>query len=163
MPQGGFSFEGGLDAGGLRFAVVVARWNAGITGQLSEGCLDELAAHGADADRVSRVDVPGCFELPLTAKELAASGRFDAVICIGAIIRGGTPHFEYVSSATAQGVLRATLDTGVPVVFGVLTTDNEQQAADRAGGPDGHKGREAALTAIEMAHTIRNIRRAQGA
>jgi 6,7-dimethyl-8-ribityllumazine synthase len=141
----------------MRFAVVVSRFNANITAALAEGCLDELRAHGASEEDVTAVEVPGCFELPLTARELAASGRYQAVICLGAVIRGETPHFEYVSSATAHGVQRAALDTGVPVVFGVLTTDNEEQARERAGG-SAHKGREAALTAIEIAQTLAKIR-----
>lgn len=158
LPQGGFSVEGGLDASGLRFGVAVARFNAQITGPLYEGCLDELRARGAaDAD-IDMVEVPGCFELPLAAKTLAASGAYDAVVCIGAVIRGDTPHFEYVSSGTASGVQQAALDTGVPVIFGVLTTDNEEQALARVGGAAGHKGREAALSAIEMARTIHRLR-----
>jgi 6,7-dimethyl-8-ribityllumazine synthase len=104
------------------------------------------------------VEVPGCFELALVAKELAATRKFDAVICLGAVIRGDTPHFEYVSSSAAMGVQRAAMDTGVPVIFGVLTTDNEEQALARAGGEHGHKGREAALTAIEIAQTMRRVR-----
>jgi 6,7-dimethyl-8-ribityllumazine synthase len=158
VPQGGFSYEGGLDASGLRFAVVTARFNAHVTSPLQDGCVDELGQRGARAGDVTAYEVPGCYELPLVAKELAASGRFDAIICLGAVIRGDTPHFDYVSSETASGITRAALDTGVPVIFGVLTTDNEEQALARAGGPAGHKGREAALTAIEMAHTMRRIR-----
>lgn len=160
MPQGGFSVEGGLDASGLRFAVVVARFNAHVTAALYDGCRDELVGNGAAEGDVEMVEVPGCFELPLIAKELAATRRFDAVVCLGAVIRGDTPHFEYVSSAAAMGVQRASMDTGVPVIFGVLTTDNEEQALARIGGAGehGHKGREAALTAIEIAHTMRRIR-----
>jgi 6,7-dimethyl-8-ribityllumazine synthase len=135
----------------------VARFNAHVTSPLYDGCRDELEAHGADAHAIASVEVPGCFELPLVARTLAATGRFDAVVCLGAIIRGDTPHFDYVSSETASGIQRASLDTGVPVIFGVLTTDNEEQALDRVGGQEGHKGREAALTAIEMAHTMRHI------
>jgi 6,7-dimethyl-8-ribityllumazine synthase len=157
LPKGGLSFEGGLDGRGMRLAVVVARFNAHVTGPLFDGCLEELAAHGIDAGTLTSVEVPGCFELPLAAKKLAASGRYDAVICLGAVIRGGTPHFDYVSSGTASGIQRAALDTGVPVVFGVLTTDNEEQALERAGGGTGHKGREAALTAIEMVHVLRRM------
>jgi len=159
VPKGGLSFEGGLDASGLRFAVVVARFNARVTGALYDGCVEELAGRGLDAASMTTFEVPGCFDLPVVAKELAASGRFDAVICLGAIIRGDTPHFEFVSSGTALGLQRAALDTGVPVVFGVLTTEDEAQALERAGGAEGHKGREAALTAIEMAHTMATIRR----
>ena len=158
MPKGGLSFEGGLDATGLRLAVVVARFNAHVTGKLYDGCRDELAARGLDIDTLTTIEVPGCFELPIVAKELGASGRYDAVVCLGAVIRGDTPHFDYVSSETASGLQRAALDTGIPVVFGVLTTDNEEQAIDRIGGREGHKGRDAALTAIEMVHTMRRVR-----
>ncbi len=159
MPKGGLSFEGGLDASDLRIAIVLARFNAHVTSKLYDGCRDELLAHNAREDRVATVEVPGCFELPLVAKTLAAGGEFDAIICLGAIIRGDTPHFEYVSAATAQGIQRVALDTGVPVVFGVLTTDNEEQALARIGGGEGHKGREAALTAIEMAHRMVQLHR----
>jgi len=158
VAKGGLSFEGGLDAAGMRLAVAVARFNAHVTGPLYDGCREELAGHGLDLNTLTSVEAPGCFELPLLAKELAASGRFDAIICIGAVIRGDTPHFDYVSSAAASGIQRAALDTGVPVIFGVLTTDNEEQAFDRIGGSAGHKGREAALTAIEMVHTLRQVR-----
>ena len=158
MPQGGFRHEGGLDASGLRLAVVVARFNAHVTGALYDGCQEELAAHQA-AD-VTNVEVPGCFELPIVAKTLAESGAFDAIVCLGAIIRGDTPHFDYVSAETARGIQDVALATGVPVIFGVLTTDNEEQAIARIGGEEGHKGREAALTAIEIAQTIKQIRTA---
>lgn len=158
MTKGGLSFEGGLNAAGLRLAVVVARFNAHVTGKLYDGCRDELGGCGLDLDSMTSVEVPGCFELPIVAKTLAASGRYDAVICLGAVIRGDTPHFDYVSSETASGLQRAALDTGVPVIFGVLTTDNEEQAIERAGGSAGHKGRDAALTAIEMVHTMRRLR-----
>ena len=160
MPQGGFSVEGGLDASGLRFAVAVARFNAHVTGKLYDGCQEELLGRGAAVGDVETVEAPGCFELPLIAKALASTGRFDAVICLGAVIRGDTPHFEYVAAATATGIQQAALDTDVPVIFGVLTTDNDEQAAERVGGAAGHKGREAALTAIEMAQTMRRIRQA---
>lgn len=158
MTKGGLSFEGGLDAAGLRLAVVVARFNAHVTGKLYDGCRDELGGRGLELDTLTSIEVPGCFELPVVAKELASSGRYDAVICLGAVIRGDTPHFDYVSSGTASGLQRAALDTGVPVIFGVLTTDNDEQALERAGGSVGHKGRDAALTAIEMVHTMRRVR-----
>jgi 6,7-dimethyl-8-ribityllumazine synthase len=158
VPQGGFSHEGGLDASGIRLAVVTARFNAAVTGALYDGCRDELAAQGLDIEMMTAIEVPGCFELPIAAKTLAATGRYDAVICLGAIIRGDTPHFEFVSSETASGLQRAALDTGIPVIFGVLTTDNEEQALARVGGHE-HKGREAALTAIEMVHTMRRLRK----
>jgi 6,7-dimethyl-8-ribityllumazine synthase len=157
VPQGGFSVEGGLDASGLRFAVVTARFNAHVTGRLYDGCHEELTGRGAEAGDIETFEVPGCFELPLVAKELAATRRFDAVVCLGAVIRGDTPHFEYVASAAAMGVQRASMDTGVPVIFGVLTVDNEEQAMARI-GETVHKGREAALTAIEMAQTMHRIR-----
>lgn len=158
VPQGGFSAEKSLDATGLRFAVVVARFNAHITRALYDGCLEELGELAVTAEMLATYDVPGCFELPLVAKELASTGRFDAIICLGAVIRGDTPHFDYVSSETSSGIQRAALDTGVPVIFGVLTTDNEEQALARVGGAAGHKGKEAALAAVEMAMTVRSIR-----
>lgn len=158
MPQGGFRHDGGLDASGLRIAVIVARFNAHVTRPLYDGCLEELAAHGAPSGAVTTIEVPGCFELPLVARTLAEHRRFDAVVCLGAVIRGDTPHFDYVSAETARGIQDAALQTGVPVIFGVLTTDNEEQALARAGGEAGHKGREAALTAIEMAHTMNRLR-----
>ncbi|HEY8173146.1 MAG TPA: 6,7-dimethyl-8-ribityllumazine synthase [Dehalococcoidia bacterium] len=150
--------EGGLDGSGLRLAVIVARFNAHVTSLLYDGCIDELGERGTSDEAVASYEVPGCFELPLVARELAASGRFDAVVCLGAVIRGDTPHFDYVSSETARGIQQAALQTGVPVVFGVLTTDNEEQAMARVGGTAGHKGREAALTAIEMARTMKELR-----
>lgn len=157
MPTGGLRFDDvELDGSGLRIAVVVSRFNGDVTRRLYDGCNEELGAKGV-AD-VTVAQVPGCFELPLMAKHLAANGRFDAIICLGAVIRGDTPHFEYVSSATATGVQRAALDTGIPVVFGVLTVENEQQAYDRVGGAAGHKGHEAALTAIEMARAMQRMK-----
>lgn len=162
MSKGGLSFEGGLDARDLRVAVVVARFNAGVTGGLYDGCREELSSRGLPDEAFTTVEVPGCFELPLMAKTLGATGSYDAIICLGAIIRGDTPHFEYVSSATALGAQQAALETGVPVIFGVLTTDDEQQALERIGGSAGHKGREAALTAIEMAHRLRDVRGRSG-
>ncbi len=158
MPTGALSFEGELDAAGMRLAVVVARFNAHVTGPLYDGCTSELRERGAEPASVASIEVPGCFELPLVAKALAESSDYDAVICLGAVIRGDTPHFDYVSSETASGIQRAALDSGVPVIFGVLTTDNDEQALARVGGAGGHKGREAALTAIEMVQTMREVR-----
>jgi 6,7-dimethyl-8-ribityllumazine synthase len=155
MPTGGHAVaDDEIDASGLRFAIVVSSFNGDVTRKLLEGCADELRERGASGDAVAVHNVPGCFELPLMAQTLAARGGFDAIICLGAIIRGDTPHFEYVSSATASGVLRVGLDTGVPAIFGVLTVDNEQQAYERVGGAAGHKGREAALTAIAMTRAL---------
>jgi len=162
VTKGGISFEGGLDADGLRIAVIVARFNARVTGLLYDGCRAELEDRGLAAETLTSVEVPGCFELPLVAKKLAASGSFDVIICLGAVIRGETPHFDFVSSATANGIQQAALDTGVPVVFGVLTTDDEAQALERAGGAAGHKGRDAALTAIEIAHRIKELSSTSG-
>ncbi len=146
---------GDLDATGMRFAIIAARFNQDITEPLAAGAEKVLREHGA-AD-VWVVWVPGAFELPLAAKRFAQSGRVDAVVCIGAVIRGETAHFEYVAGECAAGLTRASLDTGVPVAFGVLTVENRQQAFDRIGGSEGHKGEEAAVTAIEMVSILRTI------
>lgn len=147
--------EGALDATAMRFAIVVARFNHDITAELLEGAERILTKQSA-AD-VNVIWVPGSFEAPLVAKRLAASGTVDAVICLGAVIRGETAHFEYVAGETAAGISRAALDTGVPVIFGVLTVDDREQARDRLGGKEGHKGEEAALTAIEMVSLLRDL------
>jgi len=139
------------DASGRRFAVVVSRFNHLISARLLEACVDELAKRGAAADDVHVAWVPGAFELPLAARRLAASGRYAAVVALGAVIRGGTPHFDYVCRAVTDGVREAALASGVPVAFGVLTTDDLDQALARAGEGDENKGREAARAAIEMA------------
>ena len=147
--------EGALDATGMRFAVVAARFNREITEPLCAGAEKVLRDHGAADVRVAWV--PGAFELPLAAKRFAASGAVDAVVCIGAVIRGETAHFEYVAGECAAGLTRASLDTGVPIAFGVLTVEDRQQALDRVGGREGHKGEEAALTAIEMVSLLRTL------
>ena len=147
--------EGDLDATGMRFAIVVARFNRDITEELLEGAERVLRKH--DAADVSIAWVPGAFEAPLVAKRFAMSGAVDAVICLGAVIRGETAHFEYVAGETAAGITRAALDTGVPVIFGVLTVDDRDQARDRLGGREGHKGEEAAATAIEMVSLLRRL------
>jgi 6,7-dimethyl-8-ribityllumazine synthase len=144
-----------LDATGMRFAIVAARFNHEVTEPLCAGAEKTLRDHGAAA--VSVVWVPGAFELPLVAKRFAASGAVDAVVCIGAVIRGETAHFEYVAGECAAGLTRASLDTGIPVAFGVLTVEDRQQAFDRVGGSEGHKGEEAATTAIEMVTLLRRI------
>jgi 6,7-dimethyl-8-ribityllumazine synthase len=149
------AFEGDLDATGMRFAISVARFNHDITEELLAGAETTLRKH--DAADVQVAWVPGAYELPLVAKRLAASGAVDAVICLGAVIRGETAHFEFVAGEAAAGITRASLDTGVPVIFGVLTVDNRQQATDRLGGKEGHKGEEAALTAIEMVSLLRRL------
>ncbi len=139
-----------VDATAMRFGVVAGRFNRPVTERLLEGVRRVLADRGVADDAVTVAWVPGAFEIPLVAQRLAASGTVDAVICVGAVIRGDTAHFEYVAGPCADGVLRVALDTGIPVVFGVLTTENLEQATERTGGREGHKGEEAALTAIEM-------------
>lgn len=134
-----------------RFAIVWSRFNHRVVSKLLDGATACFAEHGVAPDSVYVVEVPGAWELPYAAQRLAQSQRFDAVVALGAVIRGGTPHFDYVSEGTALGLGRVALDTGLPVIFGVLTTDDEAQALDRAGGAHGNKGRDAALTAIEMA------------
>ncbi len=149
------SAAGQLLARGFRFALVAARFNAQIVEPLLRGALEVLERCGARGEGIEVLHVPGAFELPLAALKLAQSARFDAVIALGAIIRGDTPHFDYVSSACAHGLMRVGLDTGLPVIFGVLTTDTLEQARDRAGGAQGNKGADAAMTAIEMARVLR--------
>jgi 6,7-dimethyl-8-ribityllumazine synthase len=144
--------EGSIDGKGLRIAVIVARWNSFITDKLLEGAVRILGEKGVAAADCHVVRVPGSFEIPAAAQWAAESGKVDAIICIGAVIRGETAHFEYVAGAAQQGILTATAKTGVPVVFGVLTVDTVEQAMERTGGKEGHKGEEAALTAIEMAN-----------
>jgi 6,7-dimethyl-8-ribityllumazine synthase len=144
-----------LDASGMRFAIAVARFNHDITTGLLEGAEAVLQKQNAADVRV--VWVPGAYELPLVAKRLGESGAVDAVICLGAVIRGETAHFDFVAGETAAGITRAALDTGVPVIFGVLTVDNREQATDRLGGREGHKGEEAAFTAIEMVSLLRTL------
>ena len=149
------ALEGDLDATGMRFAIVAARFNREVTEPLAAGAEKKLQAHGAEDVTVAWV--PGAFELPLVAKRFAESGAVDAVVCIGAVIRGETAHFEYVAGECAAGVTRASLDTGVPVAFGVLTVEDREQAFDRVGGSEGHKGEEAASTAIEMVSLLRRL------
>jgi 6,7-dimethyl-8-ribityllumazine synthase len=154
-------FEGQLSAGGLRFAIVVSRFNSFITERLLAGAMDALTRTGADAGQIDTVRVPGAWEIPLVAAELARQHRYDAVICLSAVIRGETPHFDYVAGEAAKGIAHAAAETGVPVAFGVLTANTMEQAIDRAGGKSGNKGFDAAMTAVEMAHLMRALR--QGA
>jgi 6,7-dimethyl-8-ribityllumazine synthase len=151
------TYEGRLDAAGLRVAVVVSRFNELITRQLLEGARDGLRRHGADEETLSEVWVPGAFEIPPVAQRLARSGAFDAVVCLGAVIRGATPHFDHVANQTAAGIARAAQETGVPVIFGILTTDTIEQAIERAGTKAGNKGFDAAVAAIEMANLLRQL------
>lgn len=149
--------EGKLDATGLKFGIVVSRFNSFICDRLVEGALDALVRHGAaDAD-IDIVRVPGAFEIPVATKKMVAAGRYDAVICLGAVIRGSTPHFDYVASEVSKGVASVSLDSGVPVAFGVLTTDNIEQAIERAGTKAGNKGFEAAVSAVEMVNLFRKF------
>jgi 6,7-dimethyl-8-ribityllumazine synthase len=150
--------EGRLTAAGLRFVVVVGRFNGFITERLLAGAMDALTRAGADAAQIDVVKVPGSWEIPLAAAELARQHRYDAVICLGAVIRGETPHFDYVAGEAAKGIARASAETGVPVAFGVLTANTLEQAIDRAGGKGGNKGFDAAMTAIEMANLLRALR-----
>src|SRR5512144_3071247 len=150
--------EGQLTAAGLRFAIIVSRFNSFITERLLGGAMDAIARSGGSADQVDLVKVPGAWELPLVAGELARQKKHDAIICLGAVIRGDTPHFDYVASEAAKGIAHVSAATGVPVAFGVLTTNTLEQAIDRAGAKSGNKGFDAAMTAIEMAHLMRVLR-----
>ena len=149
--------EGKTVAKGMKFGIVASRFNDFICGRLIEGTIDALIRAGAEEKDIVIYKVPGSFELPLTAKKLAKSGRFDAVICLGAIIRGATPHFEYISAEVSKGIAVVGLETEVPVVFGVLTTDTIEQAIERAGTKSGNKGADAAMTAIEIVDLFKKI------
>lgn len=152
-------YEGKLIADGLKFGIVVGRFNEFIGGKLLTGALDALSRHGVAQEDIEIAWVPGAFEIPLIAKKMASSKKYDGVICLGAVIRGSTPHFEYVSSEVSKGVAHVTLDTEVPVIFGVLTTDTIEQAIERAGTKAGNKGFEAAVTAVEMANLINELKK----
>jgi 6,7-dimethyl-8-ribityllumazine synthase len=147
-------YQGRLVAGKHRFGVVVSRFNEFISSKLLGGCLDALARHGADPEAVDVVWTPGSLEVPIVAKRLAESGKYGAVICLGAVIRGQTPHFDYVAAEVAKGVARVALESGVPVIFGVITADTLEQAIERAGTKAGNKGADAAAGAIEMANLL---------
>ena len=153
------SYNGQLRGDGLRVAIVCGRFNDLITERLLAGARDGLLRHGVDEASITEVWVPGAFELPLAASRLASSGEYDAVICLGAVIRGATGHYEHVAGQCAAGIARVALDTGVPVVFGVLTTDTIEQALARAGGDRGNKGYEAAVTALEMVQVLRIVQK----
>jgi 6,7-dimethyl-8-ribityllumazine synthase len=150
--------EGNLTAKGFAFGIVASRFNEFITARLLDGALDALRRHGADEDKITVARVPGSYEIPLIAKKMAASHQYDAVICLGTVIRGATPHFEYIAGEVAKGVAMVGLETGVPVVFGVLTTDSIEQAVERAGTKAGNKGFDAACSAIEMANLLRELK-----
>ncbi len=152
------SFDSGLSAAGFQFAIVVSRFNSFVTDSLLAGALEALEKHGADLKKVDIVHVPGAWEIPITVRAIAVKKEPDAIICLGAVIRGDTPHFDYVAGEAARGIAAASLETGVPMAFGVLTTNTVEQATDRAGGKDGNKGFDAAMTAIEMATLLRKLR-----
>jgi 6,7-dimethyl-8-ribityllumazine synthase len=150
-------FEGELLAKDLRFGIIVSRFNDFIGERLLGGALDALKRNGADEENVDIFKVPGAFEIPLIAKKAAESGKYDAVICLGAVIRGGTPHFDYVAAEVSKGIASVAIEAGVPISFGVLTTDTLEQAIERAGAKSGNKGWDAASAAIEMANLIKRM------
>lgn len=149
--------EGKLQAQGLKFGIVISRFNEFITSKLLEGALDALLRHGAKENDIQIVRVPGSFEIPLIAKKLAQSGKFNAIICLGTLIRGATPHFDYIAAEVSKGIALVSLETGIPVSFGVITTETIEQAIERAGSKSGNKGWDAAMVAIEMARVIEQI------
>ena len=151
------NFEGVLLGQGLKFALVVSRFNEFITQKLLNGAQDALRRHGVNEEDVELAWVPGAFEIPLVAKKLAETNRFDAVVCLGAVIRGGTPHFDYIAGEVVKGIARVGLDSGLPVIYGVITADTLEQAIERAGTKVGNRGFEAAVKAIEMANLIKGI------
>ena len=155
------TYEGRLDAKGLRIALLASRFNETITKSLLEGALSALRRHGLDDASITVAWVPGAFELPMAAKRLATSGEFDAIVCLGAVIRGATTHYDYVCGQAAAGIARVALETGVPVIFGVLTTENIEQAIERSGTKAGNKGFDAAVAAIEMADLLRQLPKGQ--
>ena len=151
------TIEGKLEAKGLKFGIVTSRFNEFISSKLLSGCLDGLSRHGVDDNDIEMVWSPGSFEIPFLAKKMAQSGKYNAVICLGAVIRGATPHFDYVAAEVSKGIASVGLEAGVPVIYGVLTTDSIEQAIERAGTKSGNKGFDVALTAIEMANVIPQI------
>jgi 6,7-dimethyl-8-ribityllumazine synthase len=151
------TFEGMLLGESLRFGIVISRFNDFITGKMLEGAQDTLLRHGVNEEDIEVTWVPGAFEIPLVAQKLANTKRYDAVICLGAVIRGGTPHFEYVAAEVTKGVAQVGLNTGLPIIYGVITADTLEQAIERAGTKQGNEGSKAALTAIEMANLLKSI------
>lgn len=154
MPK---TFEGKLLANGLKFGIVVSRFNEFITSRLLDGALDSLSRHGAAEENIEIAWVPGTFEIPIVAQKMASGGKYDAVICLGSLIRGSTPHFDYLSAEVTKGIAQVGLSTGIPTVFGVITTDSIEQAIERAGTKAGNKGADAAGTAIEMANLLKEM------
>ncbi len=150
-------FEGELQAEGLKFAIIVSRFNDFITNKLLDGAVDALLRHGSSEKYIDVIKVPGSFEIPLIAKTVAEKKSYDAVICLGTIIRGATPHFDYVAGEAAKGIATASMETGTPIAFGVITSDNIEQAVERAGSKSGNKGWDAAMVAIEMAQLLKKL------
>lgn len=151
-------YNGKLIAKGLKFGIVVSRFNEFISHKLLDGALDALLRHDGDEENIDTFWVPGSFEIPLTAQKLAASGKYDGVICLGALIRGDTPHFDYIAAEVSKGIAQVSLHTGLPVIFGVITTDSLEQAIERSGTKSGNKGAEAAVSAIEMINLFKQIK-----
>lgn len=149
--------EGELQARGLKFCIIVSRFNDFITSRLLDGAVDALNRHGADEKDIEVIKVPGSFEIPMVAKIMANKGTYNAIICLGTVIRGATPHFEYVAAEVAKGIAMASMETGVPISFGIITSDTIEQAIERAGSKSGNKGWDAAMTAIEMAQVLKKI------
>jgi 6,7-dimethyl-8-ribityllumazine synthase len=149
--------EGELQAKGLKFGIVISRFNDFITGKLLDGAMDALLRHGAREDDIDIVKVPGSFEIPMVAKKMASKGAYNAIICLGTVIRGATPHFEYIAAEVSKGIASASMETGVPVAFGIITSDTIEQAVERAGTKSGNKGWDAAITAIEMAQLLKKL------
>jgi 6,7-dimethyl-8-ribityllumazine synthase len=152
------TFEGELKADGLRFAILVSRFNSFITDKLLSGAIDAIERCGGKASDIDLVRIPGAWEFPVTVKAVATRGGYDGIICLGAVIKGDTPHFDYVAGEAARGIAALSVETGIPIAFGVLTTNTVEQAIDRAGAKSGNKGFDAAMTAIEMANLLRRLR-----
>jgi 6,7-dimethyl-8-ribityllumazine synthase len=150
--------EGNLIAKGKKFCIVASRFNDFITKELISGCQDTLVRHGVQNEDLTVAWVPGAFEIPTVAQKLAKSKSYDAIICLGTVIRGSTPHFEYIAAEVAKGIARVSLDSGMPVIFGIITADTIEQAIERAGTKDGNKGRDAAISAIEMANLLDKVK-----
>jgi len=150
-------FEGELQAKGLKFGIVVSRFNEFITSKLLDGAVDALVRHGAREEDIDLAKVPGSFEIPLIAKKMALKGTYNAIICLGTVIRGATPHFEYIAAEVSKGIASASMETGVPIAFGIITSDTIEQAVERAGTKSGNKGWDAAVTAIEMAQLQKKL------
>ena len=149
--------KAGLSAKGKKFGIVVSRFNEFLSGKLLDGAVDALKQHGAGDDAIDIVWIPGSFEIPAVAQKMAKSKKYDALVCLGAVIRGATPHFDYIANEAAKGVSKVSLDSGIPCIFGVITADNLEQAIERAGAKQGNKGRDAAISAIEMANLFENL------